>query len=95
MSERRVTLQVFTHPVCPTCPQAIRMAQALAAQRPEVEVRIVSLASERGRAEAREAEVLSVPTIVVGKGVRRFVGVPQWSDLVQAVEEVLARAQVR
>ncbi len=95
MSERRVTLQVFTHPVCPTCPQAIRMAQELAAQRPEVEVRVVSLASERGRAEARAAQVLSVPTIIVGNGVRRFVGVPRWRDLVEAIEEALAGAEIR
>lgn len=78
-----VTIRVFTHPVCTGCSTAIRMAQKLSDQRDDVELRIVSLASARGREEAKAEGVLSVPTVFVGQ--KRFVGVPRWDELLTAV----------
>ena len=78
-----VTIRVFTHPVCNGCSTAIRMAQQLSDQRDDVELRIVSLASARGREEAKAEGVLSVPTVFVGR--QRFVGVPHWDELLAAV----------
>ncbi len=77
-------IRVFTHPVCTTCPTAIRMAYKVAERYPDVEVRVVSLGSAQGREEAKREGVLSVPTVIVGS--RRFVGVPEWEALLQAVE---------
>ncbi|MFQ5856401.1 MAG: hypothetical protein ACE5LU_12235 [Anaerolineae bacterium] len=79
----RVTIRVFTHPVCAGCSTAIRMAQKLSDQRDDVEMRVVSLASARGREQAKVEGVLSVPTVFVGS--TRFVGVPRWDELLGAV----------
>jgi len=63
---------------------AIRLAQRLVEMYPDLELRIISLGSPRGREEAKREGVLSVPTVIVGK--TRFVGVPKWEALVAAVE---------
>ncbi|MFQ5341931.1 MAG: thioredoxin family protein [Anaerolineae bacterium] len=78
-----VTIRVFTHPVCTGCSTAIRMAQKLSDQRDDVEMQVISLASARGREEAKAEGVLSVPTVFVGP--TRFVGVPPWDELLAAV----------
>lgn len=79
-----IEVRVFTHPTCTTCPTAIRLAQRLAEENADVFLRIVSLASARGREEARAANILSVPTVFVGS--TRFVGVPCWEEMVEAVK---------
>jgi len=79
-----IEVRVFTHPTCTTCPTAIRLAQRLADENPDVELRIISLGSARGREAAKAAGVLSVPTVFVGA--QRFVGVPGWNELVSALE---------
>ncbi len=78
-----VEIRVFTHPTCATCPNAIQMVQRLSAQDPQVQLRLISLATPNGREIARAANVLSVPTVVVEQ--TRFVGVPRWEDLLEAV----------
>jgi len=80
----KMLVRVFTHPVCVTCPMAIRLAQRLVDMYPGLELRVVSLGSQKGREEAKQEGILSVPTIIVGK--TRFVGVPEWEALVAAVE---------
>lgn len=79
-----IELRVFTHPVCATCPTAIQMAQRLAGENPDVSLRIVSLGSARGREEAKAEGVLSVPTVFVGQ--KRFVGVPRWDEMLEALK---------
>ncbi len=66
---------------------AIRMAQEVAARYDGLEVRIVSLGSSKGREEAKQEGVLSVPTIIVGDV--RFIGVPEWEALVDAVARMV------
>ncbi len=83
-------IRVFTHPVCKTCPMAIRMAQEVASRYDGVDVRVVSLGSPTGREEAKREGILSVPTIIVGD--IRFIGVPEWDALVSAVERVMRNA---
>ena len=78
-----IKVRVFTHPTCTTCPTAIRLAQRLADENPDVELHIISLGSVRGREAAKAAGVLSVPTVFVGE--QRFVGVPGWGELVSAL----------
>lgn len=78
-----IEVRVFTHPTCTTCPNAIQMVQRLAEQDPQVQMRLVSLATPKGREIAKAAHVLSVPTVFVHE--TRFVGVPRWNDLVEAV----------
>lgn len=78
-----IEVRVFTHPTCTTCPNAIQMVQRLAEQDSQVQMRLVSLATANGREIARAAKVLSVPTIFVND--TRFVGVPRWDDLKEAV----------
>jgi glutaredoxin len=80
---RGVTIRVFTHPVCTGCSTAIRMAQKLSDQRDDVEMQVISLASARGREAARAEGVLSVPTVFVGS--TRFVGVPRWDEMIEAL----------
>lgn len=79
-----IEVRVFTHPTCATCPNAIQMVQRLMQQDPQVQMRLVSLATANGREIARASNVLSVPTIFVNE--TRFVGVPRWDDLLAAVE---------
>lgn len=82
-----VLVRVFTHPVCTTCHLAIEMAQELSEKRDDVDVRIVSLANQAGLDEARTENVLSVPTVIIGKSSKRFVGVPKREEFFQAVNE--------
>lgn len=78
-----IEVRVFTHPTCATCPNAIQMVQRLAAQDSQVEMKLVSLATANGREIAKSLSVLSVPTVLVNE--TRFVGVPKWDDLLEAV----------
>jgi protein-disulfide isomerase len=59
------------------------MVQRLTEQDPEVQMRLVSLATANGREIAKASHVLSVPTVFVNE--TRFVGVPRWNDLLEAV----------
>ncbi|MBV6391407.1 MAG: hypothetical protein KPEEDBHJ_00615 [Anaerolineales bacterium] len=78
-----IEIRVFTHPTCATCPNAIQMVQRLVEQDSQAQMKLVSLATANGREIAKAANVLSVPTIFVNE--TRFVGVPKWDDLLQAV----------
>ena len=78
-----IEIRVFTHPTCATCPNAIQMVQRLEAQDSSVQMRLVSLATANGREIAKSLNVLSVPTVFVNE--TRFVGVPKWDDLLEAV----------
>lgn len=80
-----ISVTVFTHPTCTSCKNALVMVERLARKRDGVSVEVVSLAGKQGRERARREQVLSVPTILVGR-TRRFVGVPRWDDLVAAVD---------
>ena len=80
-----ISLRVFTHPTCATCPMAIRLASEIAEEEPDVELHIVSLGSARGRETAKEMQVLSVPTLFVGTV--RFVGVPSREAVLKAIEQ--------
>lgn len=66
---------------------AIRMAQEVASHHDGVDVRVVSLGSPTGREEARREGILSVPTVIVGN--IRFIGVPEWEALENAVIKML------
>ncbi|MBK9006884.1 MAG: hypothetical protein IPM31_07795 [Anaerolineae bacterium] len=46
---------------------------------------MVSLATANGRAIAKSLNVMSVPTVFVNE--TRFVGVPKWDDLLEAVKQ--------
>lgn len=78
-----IEIRLFTHPTCATCPTAIQMVQRLTEQDPQVQMRLISLATANGREIAKQSNVLSVPTIFVNQ--TRFVGVPRWDDLLEAV----------
>lgn len=84
MSFLMIEIRVFTHPTCVTCPNAIQMVQRLTEQDPQTQMRLISLATVNGREIAKSLSVLSVPTIFVNE--TRFVGVPKWDDLLEAVE---------
>ncbi|MCC6300899.1 MAG: thioredoxin family protein [Anaerolineales bacterium] len=78
-----IEIRVFTHPTCATCPNAIQMVQRLTEQDSQTQMKLVSLATPNGREIAKSENVLSVPTIFVNE--TRFVGVPKWDDLLEAV----------
>ncbi len=80
-----IRLRVFTHPTCATCPQAIRLASEIAEGQPDIDFRVISLGSAKGRAIAREHQVLSVPTLFVDD--IRFVGVPSREALLEAIQQ--------
>ncbi len=80
-----IRLRVFTHPTCTTCPQAIRLASEVAQDQPDIDFRVISLGSAKGRAIAREMQVLSVPTVFVDD--IRFVGVPSREALLKAIAQ--------
>lgn len=83
----KIPIQVYTHPTCLTCPQAIKLTQDIAAKEPDIDLRITSLASARGRQEAAALDILSVPTILVGQPPIRFTGVPTRAVLMEAIEQ--------
>ncbi len=86
-----IEVRVFTHPTCATCPNAIQMVQRLAEQDSQVQMRLVSLATANGREIAKASNVLSVPTVFVNE--IRFVGVPRWDDLLEAVAREKQKVQ--
>lgn len=88
--EKTVLVRVFTHPVCTTCHYAIKMVQELSHERNDLDMRVVSLANENGRNEALTENVRSVPTVIVGKTAKRFIGVPKRTDLIDAIEEEIS-----
>ncbi|MDT7947199.1 MAG: thioredoxin family protein [Thermoflexus sp.] len=92
MKGKTLLVKVFTHPMCTSCKSAIQMVERLARQREDVDVQIVSLASQNGRREAEREKILSVPTILVGTN-GRLVGVPRWEELVAAIEAEVARVK--
>jgi glutaredoxin len=85
--EKPVMVRVFTHPVCTTCHYAIELAQELSMRRNDLDVQVVSLANEKGLNEARDENVLSVPTVIIGKASNRCVGVPKREELIRAIDE--------
>jgi thiol-disulfide isomerase/thioredoxin len=87
----KIVVQVYTHPTCLTCPQAIRLTQEVAAHHADIDLQFMSLASERGRRRAAALNILSVPTILVGVQQKRFVGVPTRTELIEAIEQARGR----
>lgn len=84
--EQPVLVRVFTHPVCTSCHYAIELAEQVARERSDLDVRIVSLANQRGLEEARVENVLSVPTVIVGQATKRFVGLPGRDEFLKAID---------
>lgn len=80
-----VRVTVFSHPQCTSCKDALQVAQELEEERDDVEVEVVSLASESGRETAQEEGVLVVPTVIVGD--RRVQKAPSSEELVEMVED--------
>jgi len=73
--KKQVVIEVFTSPTCPHCPQALSMAQELAAQMPGVKVFEVSTGTPQGFAKAALYGVKAVPTVFINRK-RAFVGAP-------------------
>ncbi len=92
--EKPVMVRVFTHPVCTTCHYAIELAQELSMRRNDLDVQVVSLANEKGLNEARDENVLSVPTVIIGKASKRFVGVPRREEFMKAIDEEKKRLTI-
>jgi len=86
-----IQIRVFTHPVCKTCPAAIKLAESMAKLYPDVEVRVISLGSPQGREEAKREGILSVPTILVEH--HRFVGLPERAALIRTIEQARREAE--
>jgi thioredoxin-like negative regulator of GroEL len=86
-------LRVFTHPACAGCGAAVTMAWELAEGRPgAVTLRTISLEREAGLREAQDADIRTIPTIVIavdGREQARIVGTPKAHELRQAVERTL------
>ena len=90
-TEARLLLRVFTHPACSCCTRAVREAWELTQQRPEIEVRTVSLEGAEGLAEARAEKIRTIPTLVLGVGgkeLRRWVGAPESGALESGLQEL-------
>ncbi len=89
MSE--LTLTVFTHPACSGCPEAVREAWELAEERPELELRTVTLAEADGLAEARRQRVTVIPAFVLARG---DLEIGRWQGLAGVAELEIALADV-
>jgi alkyl hydroperoxide reductase subunit AhpF len=87
-----IEIRVFTHPTCTTCPAAIQMVQRVVERDPQLRMTLISLATEKGREIARSLNVLSLPTILVHQ--TRFVGVPKWEELLEAIEQAKEELKV-
>ncbi|MCP4204053.1 MAG: hypothetical protein GY769_19220 [bacterium] len=88
----KVTLALFTHPVCSGCSEAYNRVQAFARDREDVEVEFYSLAGSSGRELARRWKVDSVPTVIVGGDPdHRIEGVPKRETLTAAVVALTGR----
>lgn len=88
-------LTVFTHPACSGCPEAVREAWALTEERPDIELRTVTLAEKDGLAEARRAKVTTIPALILSRGdeeFERWQGMPALDDLEAAVTAAAAAA---
>lgn len=79
-----ITIKMFTHPVCTGCSTTILLLQEMVEENSELTLQFFSLASDRGRKEAKALQVLSVPTVFIGD--TRFVGTPDRNDLEIAIE---------
>lgn len=79
-----VDVRVYTHPACISCEDALNVTKEFAAGRDDIEVQLTSLASESGRARAKEAGILVVPAIQVGG--ETIQKVPTEDDLERMVE---------
>jgi hypothetical protein len=64
-------VELFTHPICGGCREAIQALSPLAAAG-EIELLQWSLAIRSGRERAAEAGVTSVPSVVVGTSRREL-----------------------
>ncbi len=88
----KVTLTLFTHPVCSGCSAAYDRVQAFARDREDVEVELYSLAGSSGRELARRWKVDSVPTVIVdGDPDHRIEGVPRRGTVTAAVVALAGR----
>ncbi len=79
-----VDILVLIAPVCPHCPQAVRLALSFAVKQPLITLRIVD-AIQFGEI-AEEYKVKSTPTTIVN-GARTLVGTLSESDLLRSILE--------
>ncbi len=90
----KVTLALFTHPVCSGCSEAYDRVQAFARDREDVAVELYSLAGRSGRELARRWKVDLVPTVIVGGDPdHRIEGVPKRETLTAAVASLTGRVR--
>ena len=75
--KKSAVIEVFTSPTCPHCPRALEMAQILAAQVPDINIRVeeVSTDNPQGFAKAAMYNVQAVPMVFVN-GKKAFTGAP-------------------
>jgi len=79
-----VEITVFSHPQCTSCKDALSVAEELREERSDVEVEVISLASESGQDTAQEMCVLVVPTVIVGD--QKVQKAPSKEEMVEMVE---------
>jgi len=86
-----VKVEVYTTPMCPYCPYAIRMMREIAPSfGDDVVTEEVNTWSPEGQTRALKHGITAVPTIVINDKVK-FVGVPRKEDLVKAIQEELKK----
>lgn len=56
---------VYTHPSCLSCKDVLERAKELAEERGDLDVSLISLATENGRERAQERDILVVPAVEV------------------------------
>ena len=90
--KKSAVIEVFTSPTCPHCPRALEMAQILAAQVPDINIRVeeVSTDNPQGFAKAAMYNVQAVPMVFVN-GKKAFTGAPPTIEaLHEAVKKMTA-----
>lgn len=81
-----VTIEVYTHPACVSCKDAMDVAKDFAADREDVSVSMVSLASDSGKKKATELGILVVPAVLVGEEVIEKIPTEEELDSMVAAE---------
>lgn len=59
------TVRVYTHPSCLSCKDVLNRAQELEEKRDDIDVALISLATENGRERAQDRGIFVVPAVEV------------------------------
>jgi len=90
----RIAFTLFTHPICIGCQEAHARLEQFAAEHPEVQFEVRSLAGRSGKELAKQWRGNAVPTLIVGNDPdARVTGVPSRETLDELLRAEMDRPE--